>query len=145
MKTLLLSLLFATAFLTAKAGPNDTVSFKVSPQTAAYVVENVQDVEIQTAIAVAIGNVRDSAARPKIVITEQQVITILNATTRLPEGVAAEPNKLLLYALYPYMLTRPWLAQNASRVLAQNAATLESMAGQGFQIMERINASIRRN
>jgi hypothetical protein len=143
-------LAFTCASLTANAqrpapGPEDTVSFRVSPQTAGYVVANVSDPEIQAAIAVALGDSRDSNARPRIVITEAQVITILESITRMPEGIAAEPNKLLLLTLSPYLATRPWLAENAGAVLDRNTSIFDEMVAEGFRRIARINTSVRRN
>lgn len=142
MKKLLFLLALCAASTFCRAAEADTISFRVSLQTAAYAVANVQDADVQVAIATAFLTSPDTAA---VVLTEGQVVRLLSAVTALPEGVAAEPNKELLYMLRPILASRPWLAGEAARVLGRNTAIYNSMVEAGQKRIGVISASLKRN
>lgn len=125
------------------------ISFTVQKKLALYVAKVVKsqglDSSINTAIAKACIGVNDRNANVTITITEDDVVSIYQRLTNMPEGVAMQPNATLSDVLTPLLGAHPSLAQAIGGIVGNNIATRTALEDEGEEIIERIQQSILNN
>lgn len=120
------------------------ITFTVKKELACYAV-GFADTIVKVAIAKACMDVEEMEDEVDITLEEDQVVSIFQRLTTLPEGISATLNNQLHDVLLPLLGDYPVLAEKITAIMTNNYIQRQDLIDRGLAIITRVQEAINNN